>query len=470
MCSEGGSASQKLSQCLLWSSDDRECSRVVVAKDYDGRFYLSWAGKLNQTGLGVTSITRLPSVVVHDEIDFFVMMQSIWRQKKVMAVVALLVGANKALIRVGAALDSYDTRLSYFRAKPKLFEAFGRHCQTPEQVFAEFSCDSLKLVQPASKKADLLGAYIGLGICYSKGVHGYHALSGVVQCSGKNERKKISDDLKVIISNRLVEVDTKLAAARSAYDAGKEGQTIALLEAENLKRAELQREIKALLVQLKLRREDRIAQLDEAISIARSLGLKKPSTPSSMASEYESGGNIIRTEVNNRQNPLYFIGTDALEAECRALRWRTSDSFAGPRVAQTHRDLWLLSANRKVQVLNQRESEEVFLSGIEPLRVEWVRLENINTDMRGGSLVNVDRLALNPLNSNRFKKFLITVLGIVLGDILRGRLCMRYALVLRRMHVSTVYLVPLLKVIEANILTKFRWCRFFLGDIRVVGF
>lgn len=423
----------------------------------------------------MTSITRVPSVVAHDEIDLFAMMQSIWKQKQLIAATALFVGAiagayaflatpeyevstllrpaalndldalnrtevyslppGKALVRVGAALDSYDTRLSYFRANPKLFEAFGKAGQSPEQVFDEFNRDSLKLVQPDPKKADLLSAYIGLQMRYPKGVEGDEILNGFVQYAIENERKQIADDLKVIISNRLSEVDTKLDAARAAYDAEKEGKIATLLEADNLKRAELQDELKALRVQLKVRREDRIAQLDEAISIARSLGLKKPSTPSSMASEGESGSNIIRTEVNNQQIPLYFMGTDALEAERKALRQRTSDDFADPRVAQIRKELLLLNTNRQVEVLNQRENEEVFLSDIAPLRAERVRLSSISTDMRGLSLVNVDRLAVEPADPVKPKKVLIIALGVVVGCLLGVLMAVfRHLLVVRRMH------------------------------------
>lgn len=457
-------------------------------------FCLSWASQFNsiRQAFGVTSITRVPSVVAHDEIDLFAMMHSIWKQKKLIAATALFVGAiagayaflatpvyevstllrpaalndldalnrtevyslppGKALVRVGAALDSYDTRLSYFRANPKLFEAFGKAGQSPEQVFEEFNRDSLKLVQPDPKKADLLSAYIGLEMRYPKGVEGDEILNGFVQYAIENERKQIADDLKVIINNRLSEVDTKLDAARAAYDAEKEGKIAALLEADNLKRAQLQDELKALRVQLKVRREDRIAQLDEAISIARSLGLKKPSTPSSMASEGESGSNIIRTEVNNQQIPLYFMGTDALEAERKALRQRTSDDFVDPRVAQIRKELLLLNTNRQVEVLKQRENEEVFLSGIEPLRAERVRLANINTDMRQLSLVNVDRLALQTISPIRPRKMLIVGLGLLGGGMLGMFFFgIRHFLMLRRMQMLQVNSSLKCQVVEGGV-------------------
>lgn len=440
----------------------------------------------------MTSITRVPSVVAHDEIDLFAMMQSIWKQKKLIAATALFMGAiagayaflatpeyevstllrpaalndldalnrtevyslppGKALVRVGAALDSYDTRLSYFRANPKLFEAFGKAGQSPEQVFDEFNRDSLKLVQPDPKKADLLSAYVGLEMRYPKGIAGDEILNGFVQYAIENERKQIADDLKVIISNRLSEVDTKLDAARAAYDAEKEGKIAALLEADNLKRAELQDELKALRVQLKVRREDRIAQLDEAISIARSLGLKKPSTPSSMASEGESGSNIIRTEVNNQQIPLYFMGTDALEAERKALRQRTSDDFVDPRVAQIRKELLLLNTNRQVEVLNKRENEEVFLSDIAPLRAERVRLSSISTDMRGLSLVNIDRLAVEPPDPVKPQKALIISLGLIVGCLLGVVFALlRFLQVSRRTHLPHIRTSALSKFSEAEV-------------------
>ncbi|WP_224793795.1 MULTISPECIES: Wzz/FepE/Etk N-terminal domain-containing protein [Pseudomonas] len=423
----------------------------------------------------MTSISRVPHVVAHDETDLIAMIQSIWRQKKLIASAALLVGViaggyaflttpeyevgtvlrpaalndldalnrsevyslppGGALVRVGAALDSYETRLNYFRANPDLFTAFGRPGQTPEQVFAEFNRSSLKLVQPDPNKADLLSSFIGLQMRYPKGVKGEEILNGFVQYAIENERKQIADDLKVIIGNRLAEVDAKLAAARAAYESSKDSKIAVLLESDNLKRAQLVDELKALRVQLKIQRDDRVAQLDEAINIARSLGLKKPSTPSSMASESPSNGNIIRTEVNNQQFPLYFMGADALEAERRVLRQRTSDDFSDPRVAQIRKELLLLTTNREVQVLRQRENEDVFLKGIESLRAERIRLMNIGTDMQHLSLVNIDQRAIEPVSPIKPNKALLIALGLFIGGLLGMMVAIfRHFAVLRRMR------------------------------------
>nr|WP_272996013.1 GNVR domain-containing protein [Pseudomonas sp. RW10S2] len=343
---------------------------------------------------------------------------------------------DKALIRVGAALDSYDVRLGYFLANPDLFGPFLHGGQTQEQAFEEFNQGSLNLVLPdARKKLDLLSAYIGLEMTYAKGVQGAEILNGFVKYAIDHEREEIAADLKVIVSNSLKELHEKLNASRAAYHANKESLIAELLEKDGLKQAQLVDELKALRGQLKARRADRIAQLDEAISIARSLGLKKPSTPSSMADASESGSNIIRTEVSNREVPLYFMGTDALEAERSVLRQRTSDDFTDPRVAQIGRELQLLKNNRTVEALKARENEDVFLKDIHELRAEINRLNKLDLNVERLNLVSIDQLASEPRKPVWPKKSLLVLSGLVLGGVIGVALALARFFVRRRQGV-----------------------------------
>ena len=440
----------------------------------------------------MTSISPIPPVLPRDEIDVLAMLQSLWRQKLLILAVASLfavaaaiyayfatpeyevstilrpvalndldelnrsqvysLSPGKALVRVGAALDSYETRLGYFRSNAELQAVFSMPGGEPEQAFESFNRSALTLVQPDPKRTDLLTSFIGLDMRYPKGLNGKEALNGLVQYAIEGERRQIAEDLQVIIGNRIKEVDAQLVAARVKYDSGKEGRIAVLLESDNLKRAQLNDELKALRVQLKLRREDRVAQLKEAISIARSLGLKRPTTPSAMGrSEVETTGNVI-TEVNNQQVPLYFLGTEALEAEQQALRQRTSDDFVDPRIAQIRRELLLLSNNRQVQALQQRKNEELFVKGIESLKAERTRLANISTDMSGLRLVSIDRLAVEPLSPIKPNKFLLIVLALILGG---GVGCiivlMRYSFKKRRRELAHVSITSLPKEIEAEV-------------------
>ena len=189
-----------------------------------------------------------------------------------------------------------------------------------------------------------------------------------------------------------------MAAARSSYTSAKEAEIASLSESDSLKKDQLQDDLKALRAELKARRNDRIEQLSEAIGIAKSLNIIKPTTPSSMGeSSRNTASSVMRTEITNQQNPLYFMGVEALEAERQALLRRKSDDFSEGRVAQIASELQLLKFNRRIEMLNSRQNEDLFLDGVEPLRAEAARLRNLNVNMDLLKMVVVDKEALEPL-------------------------------------------------------------------------
>lgn len=422
----------------------------------------------------MSGISPIPTIVSSDEIDLFSLFQAIRQQKKLIAAVTFLVGGgalaysflatpeytvssilrpaaineldalnrseiyklppNEALSMVGASLWSYDARLGFFRANQSLFQAFQHPGRSLEQSFEEFNRNSLNLTLPDAKKTDPVNAYIELDLNYPKGVDGVAVLNGFVDYAIAVEREQIAADLKVIVNNRLSELAGKIDAARSNYETEKAAKIASLLEADNLKRAELEDELKALRLQLRTERGDRLAQLSEAISIAKSLGILKPTTPSALADTGRPGSaSVMRTEVNNQQIPLYFMGVEALEAERVVLQQRKSDDFTEKRIAQISKELQLLQTNRQVEVLRQRENEDLFLSGVQPLRAEMARLRNLNIDVSNLKLVTIDRQALEPMSPVKPKKVLIIVLGLVLGAVLgAGMALIRYFICRRR--------------------------------------
>ncbi|MBT2374823.1 Wzz/FepE/Etk N-terminal domain-containing protein [Pseudomonas fluorescens] len=421
----------------------------------------------------MSSSFRAPPVPPSDEIDIFALSHAIWRQKKLIAVVAgsVVLAAtayaflvtpeyqvssvlrpaaineldalnrsevyrlppSEALIKVGASLESYDTRLGFFRANQKLFKEFERPGRTLEQSFEEFNRNSINLVLPDPKKADSISANIKLEMNYPQGVDGVAIVNNFIEYAIASEREQLAADLNVIVKNRLNELKGKLDAARSNYDTEKEAKIASLSESDSLRRAQLQDELKALRSQLKTQRVDRIAQLNEAISIAKSLGIRKPTTPSSLGDNERGSGSVMRTEVNNQQIPLYFMGVEALEAERTALTQRKTDDFTEGRIAQIAKELQLLQSNREIEILKRRENEDLFLSGVQPLRAEVSRLLNLSIDMSRLKLVTIDKLALEPLSPIKPKKMLILVSGLIFGIILGALIALfRHVIVLRR--------------------------------------
>ncbi len=406
----------------------------------------------------MSSSLRLPPISPSEEIDLVAVLRSVWQQRKFVVVVTASVGLialgyaywitpsyqassvlrpaaineldalnrsevyklppSEALIRVGASLESYDTRLGFFRANQSLFKSFEQPGRSLEQSFEEFNRNSINLVLPDPKKADSLSAYIRLEMEYPKGIDGVSIINRFVEYAIKSEREQVGADFSVLVRNRLRELNEKLESVRSSYENEKETKIAVLLEADNLRREQLQDELKALRVQLKTIRLDRIVQLNEAIGIAKSLGIRKPTTPSALGEVDRSGSSVMRTEVNNQQIPLYFLGVDALEAERSTLQQRKSDEFTDARIAEIAKELQLLKDNRQVEMLKRRENEDLFLSGVEPLRAEIARLNNLNIDTSNLKLVTIDKQALEPLSPVKPNKRLLVFGGVLGGGVL----------------------------------------------------
>ncbi|MPR04182.1 chain-length determining protein [Pseudomonas sp. MAFF 212408] len=419
----------------------------------------------------MSSNFRAPSVPPSDEIDLVALFQSVLQQKKLIALFAagavLVAGiyafsvtpeyqvssvlrpaaineldalnrselyklsSGEALLKVGAALESYETRLGFFRENQQLFKSFVRPGRSLEQSFEAFNQNSIKLVMPDAKTSNSISAFIRLEMNYPQGVDGVAILNNFVGYAIASERKQIAADLTVIIQNRLNEISGKLDAARANYLNTKEAKIASLQEVDSLRRAQLTDELKALREQLKIQRADRIAQLNEAIGIAKSLGIEKPSSPTSLGESRRESGSIMRTEINNQQIPLYFMGVEALQAERAALLARKSDDFTEGRIAQIAKELQLLKANREVEVLGQRKNEDIFLAGVEPLRAEVVRLKFFNTNMDELKLAVVDQQALQPLRPVKPRKLLILLIGLIAGLALGGAVAVARSLLRR---------------------------------------
>lgn len=261
----------------------------------------------------MSSSFRAPPVPPSDEVDFVALFDAVWQQKKLVALFTfgalVIAGAyaflakpeyqvssvlrpaaineldslnrseiyklppREALIKVGSSLESYDTRLAFFRANQKLFKEFERPGRTLEQSFEEFNRNSISLSLPDPKKSDALSSYIRIEMNYPAGVDGVSILNGFVEYAISNEKEQVAADLEVIVKNRLNELAEKLNAARAGYDNDKSARIASLQEASNLRKAQLRDELNALRAQLKMERVSRVAQLSEAIGIAKSLGM-----------------------------------------------------------------------------------------------------------------------------------------------------------------------------------------------------
>ncbi len=342
---------------------------------------------------------------------------------------------GQALAKVAAALDSYENRLNYFSDKRELLEPLTREGRAFEQTFEAFNDSAFRMLRPDPRQQEAGTPFVGLQLTYPENIDGVEVLNGFVAYSIEAVRRQIAADLNTLINNRLGQLDRRIEAARASYEASKEIKIAKLSEADSLKRALLEDELKALRQELKARRENRIQQLDEAIRIAKALAITKPTTPSSLGeSERSVQGSVVRTEINNQQIPLYFMGSDALKAERDALSQRSSDDFTEPRIAQIDKELQLLEHNREIEVLESREREDLFLKGLAAWREEAARLRGISVDASDLNLVTVDQRAIEPMQPVKPKAAMIVVLALLLGAMLAIFVALIRSLATRRVQ------------------------------------
>lgn len=100
---------------------------------------------------------------------------------------------------------------------------------------------------------------------YPQGMDGAAILNGMLASTIENERQRILDDLQARIDGRLQFLEQDIEGKRASYQASKEGKIARLLEADSIRRAGLEDELKALRGRLKMVRDSRIQQLNEAI-------------------------------------------------------------------------------------------------------------------------------------------------------------------------------------------------------------
>ena len=318
----------------------------------------------------------------------------------------------EALARVSGGLSSYGNRLEFFQSNQALFADIARQGQTPEQAFEEFNSEAFAMLYPDPKKNQ--GDFVGLSLIYPGSMDGVSVVNGFVAFVLQQERERVASDLAVVIANRKANIEQRIEAARASYQASKEAEIATLLEEAALQKAQLEDELRALRAELKIRRENRLNVLAEAIRIARALGIRKPTTPTAMA----DAGQGIRTEITSREIPLYFLGVDALEAEREVLLARTGDDFMEPRIGEIQKELDMLRHNRQVEVLQQRQDEDLYLKELASLREEAARLQGIDFDASTLQLARLDQPAQQPMKRLKPKRALILAMGVVLGGML----------------------------------------------------
>jgi len=128
----------------------------------------------------------------------------------------------------------------------------------------------------------------------------------------------------------------------------------------------------------KLRREDQVLRYQEAITIARALGIKKRVDATNIIQNTQ-----MNVDIATASTPLYYLGIEALSAE--------------------------------IDILINRESDDPFISGLRDLQEQLALLRSIKIEEEGMHAVTVDQAAYPPKTRIKPNRRLIGSLGTVVG-------------------------------------------------------
>jgi len=195
-----------------------------------------------------------------------------------------------------------------------------------------------------------------------------------------------------------------------------------LMEADAMRRMELEDQLAAARTQAEAERDDRINVLTDAIETAESLGIKEPTSLAalSLASGARQGLEIPLLSATRESNePLFLRGTSMLRAELLELKRRESVDAYAPEVRELQKKLQLLENNREIESLERREDFAPFVETGAELAARITLLEGyLERDFSNVSVARVDQQAVPPITPVAPRKALILAAALVAGAML----------------------------------------------------
>ncbi|MFC3852740.1 Wzz/FepE/Etk N-terminal domain-containing protein [Salinispirillum marinum] len=161
----------------------------------------------------------------------------------------------------------------------------------------------------------------------------------------------------------------------------------------------LEEQLQLLQATLRVRRDERVQTLIQAIEIAQELGIETPTTPQDYGRQ-RTGNEVLYANVGTENNslPLYFLGYRALDAERQSILENFDEGLLNSDIIATEEQL------RQLQQLQQHLEANTF---------------DARTGMAGlphtERLVTVLEYAAQPVRPNESNKALILVASTLLG-------------------------------------------------------
>ncbi|MDN3639994.1 Wzz/FepE/Etk N-terminal domain-containing protein [Simiduia curdlanivorans] len=324
-----------------------------------------------------------------------------------------------AFDRLFSALESRTNKREFFLANKELFAVYYKD-NNDQKAFASFLRDGFIFTVPDEKKDKGKGVFLSIGYVSPEGVDAERVLSEYYRFSEAKVLNAYTNEYQMAIKAQVADVHKNIAQSVEALEISVSVETAKLKEADKVQIAELQDRKSSILAELKQLRLSRLKVLEEAKSTAQKLGIETPRTISnfdSKAREATATGGVVTT-IDNRDAPLYLMGTMALTAEIETLKSRTDEAIADSRIAAIDRELAELAENRKVQALQARLGNPNFYRGVSDLKEKLFRLESLPDELQEVDFALVVDSPYTDSTKVKPRRSLICIVGLIIGGML----------------------------------------------------
>lgn len=242
-------------------------------------------------------------------------------------------------------------------------------------------------------------------------------INGFIQYVEQQALQKFYNDQLALKQLKKEKLENEIKSLKEKTRAIRETEIAVLVEQNDTKIRSLEDEIKARVAEAGFKREARIAQLKEALVIAKTLGITEPRSLDDFKPAAEIKSQIaISTHLNNSDSrPLYLLGSQFLSAEIEQLSQREQDEYFVPGLGELKKELALIKNNRHIEALKQREDDYLFIKELPEIHNQLAALELVSLDFNDVKLLTWEQKAFVPLRAVSPNKRLVVSAAFAMG-------------------------------------------------------
>ena len=242
-------------------------------------------------------------------------------------------------------------------------------------------------------------------------------LQALIEESEDNAIRSFTEDFENVKQNRIEAIKEEMNAQARAEKQNREAEIARLEETNRALTLKLQQQVDLAVRKAQQDRENKIIELEEAINIAEALNITKPVNWDDMRPERDS--TQVTNQIGNQDDkiPLYFQGTQLLQAELGRLKARQDDRPFIAGLTDLENQIIKAQNDPKIAILKARTNDLLYIEKFASLQRQLSLLQEQPDRFENTRFVIVNQPASIPPGPIR-SPMLIVAIGILVSGFL----------------------------------------------------